>query len=222
MRDSLLGGAAALGMFAGLWTGAASAADLGGYRAPPEPAYDRAPLDIERWTGFYLGGAVGYGWGEGRSRGDLGSFKFDQDGAVGSIYAGYNWQFGRTVFGVETDIGTGDMSSSTNGITSDLNVMGSVRGRAGYLLTPSLLLYGTAGWAWANMDIGADGLGSKSQTFSGLQYGVGGEFRVTHNVALRLEYLHTDFDRESVDLGGAVNSFRPDFDTVRAGLSFKF
>jgi outer membrane immunogenic protein len=224
MKRSLLSGVAVASLLA--LAAPVSAADLGGYSRPPEPAYDRVPLDIERWTGFYLGAAAGYGFGDGRSRGDLGSFSFDQSGAVGSIYAGYNWQFGRAVMGVETDIGTGGMSSSTDiggaRVTTDLNAMGSFRGRAGFLMTPALLLYGTAGWAWQNMDIGVDGLGSQSQTFWGLQYGIGSELRIAHNVSLRLEYLRTDFDRETISHSGFVNSYRPDTDTVRAGVTFKF
>ncbi len=199
---------------------ALQAADLGG-RAPPPDYYDRPPLDIERWTGFYLGGALGHVTGTGRSNGDFGHYIYDQSGTIGSLYAGTNWQIGRAVLGVEADISTGSLQS--DGIVySELNAMGSFRGRAGVLLTPSLLLYGTAGLAWANMDFGIDGVTSESKTFWGYQVGVGTEFMVSRNVGLRLEYIHTDLGREHFVTSGFANAYRPEFDTVRAGVTFKF
>ncbi|MGD9802196.1 MAG: outer membrane protein [Hyphomicrobiaceae bacterium] len=201
-----------------------SAADLGGdpnpYPAPMPPPR----LELERWTGFYLGGALGYGWGQGEATDDFGSFSFDQSGLLGSIYAGYNWQFGRSVFGIEADVGTGDFGTSDDnvGLRSSLNAMGSMRARYGYLLTPALLIYGTGGVAWADMDFKVLGDSSQSETFFGYQYGGGAELAVSEHVALRLEYIYTNFDSERVIHSGTTNTYEPDFNTVRAGVSFKF
>ena len=38
---------------------------------------------------------------------------------------------------------------------ASLDYIGTVRGRAGYLVTPTLLLYGTAGLAYANANLSA-------------------------------------------------------------------
>ena len=205
--------------------GPVSAADLGG---DPNPYPPQMPprLEMERWTGFYLGGALGYGFGDGAASGDIGSFSFDQSGLLGSLYAGYNWQIGRSVLGVEADIGTGDFGASDgNGIgalRSDLNAIGSLRARYGYLLTPALLIYGTGGVAWADMDFKVLGDSSQSETFFGYQYGGGAELAVSEHVALRLEYIYTNFDSERVIHSGTTNTYEPDFNTVRAGVSFKF
>lgn len=204
----------------------AFAADLGGdpnpYPAPAPPPR----LEIERWTGFYLGGAAGYGWGEGKAGGDIGSFSFDQDGFLASIYAGYNWQIGRSVLGVEADIGTGDFGTSDSngigGLETSLNAIGSLRARYGYLLTPALLIYGTAGVAWADMDFKVVGDSTQSETLFGYQYGAGAELAVSDRVTLRLEYIYTDLDAERIVHAGSTNVYEPDFNTVRAGLSFKF
>lgn len=77
-------------------------------------------------------------------------------GFSGGGQIGYNWQVtDRVVVGVETDFqgvagGGGNWSSvwagapANHGATS----VGSVRGRAGYLVTPNLQVYGTGGMAY--------------------------------------------------------------------------
>ncbi len=206
-----------------------AAADLGG--APARPPRDYSPPYQDRsigpWNGFYLGGTLGYGWGDGKATGDVGTFLFNQEGAMGTIFAGYNWQVGRGVFGLEADVGTGQLSARTatafGTLEHDLNVMGSFRGRAGLLVTPALLLYGTAGLAWANMDVGFANTGDhRSNTFFGYQVGGGAEYMMSNNVSLRLEYIFTDLEREKLTHSGQANAYEPDFHTVRAGLSFKF
>ena len=210
---------------------AANAADLGGARpvVPPQdfsPPFDRRPLHLERWTGFYLGGTLGYGFGSGRAGGQVGAFPLDLDGGLGTVLAGYNWQQQAIVLGVEADLGTGGLGTSTvtsfGVLQSELNAMGSMRARLGVLLTPTLMLYGTAGFAWANIDFRLQGGQSQSETFFGYQLGVGGEMMISDHVGLRLEYLHTDLGAERVLHNGQQNVYDPDFQTIRAGVTLKF
>jgi outer membrane immunogenic protein len=208
----------------------ATAADLGGGPARPprdfSPPYYAPQSNLERWTGFYVGGTLGYSFGDARVKGDVGNFPYEQDGLTGTVFAGYNWQIGRSVLGLEADVGTGSLGSSKatpfGTLETELSAMGSFRGRAGFLLTPALLLYGTAGFAWANMDIGYAGLTQRSETFFGYQLGLGSELQVSRSVGLRLEYIYTDLERERVSHSGQFNTYHPDFRTVRAGVSFKF
>lgn len=227
MATAKLKALGSLGLIVGVLVQPAAAADLGGERrgpgryAAPEPY-----LEIERWTGFYIGGTLGYGWGDGRTGGDIGAFPFEQSGTVGTIHAGYNWQLGSAVLGVEADLGTGDFGTSettaSGTLKSSLNATGSFRGRAGFLLSPALLLYGTAGLAWADMDFQLVGDKARSETFLGYQVGIGAELMVSSHLTLRLEALHSGFDAERIIHSGMSNTFEPDFNTVRAGVSFKF
>ena len=77
----------------------ASAADL-----IVESAYD--------WSGPYVGLQGGYGWGDTQPTFDDGIASelgdVDYEGFVGGIEAGYNWQSGNLVLGVEAD---GSLSS---------------------------------------------------------------------------------------------------------------
>lgn len=206
----------------------AFAADLGGGPVRPldhSPRQNYRPLDIERWTGLYFGGTLGYGFGATDVRGGSGAFDLDANGGVGTVFAGYNWQRERLVLGLEADVGFGSLDDRLGAglglVSSDLNVMGSLRARAGYLLTPAFMVYGTAGVAAADFDFRANGITS-SETLVGYQVGAGTELAITPNWAMRMEYIYTDFAPESINHAGLTNSYEPDFHTVRAGFSYKF
>jgi outer membrane immunogenic protein len=106
MKRMLIGIAAA----ASLLSTGAFAADLA---ARP---YSKAPVYVEpvyNWTGFYIGGNVGYSWGRSRDTATLtngaGTVLFtdtlshNMDGVVGGGQAGYNWQTSNWLWGLETD-----------------------------------------------------------------------------------------------------------------------
>jgi outer membrane immunogenic protein len=91
----------------------------------------------------------------------------DGGGFIGGGQAGYNWQFGSWVAGLETDIqgvlggksfeGTGVAINPVTAGTTDnttftasktLNYLGTLRGRFGFAVMPMLLAYSTAGFAY--------------------------------------------------------------------------
>jgi outer membrane immunogenic protein len=102
----LLTGIAAV---ASLLTSGAFAADLAPY-TKAAPVYV-AP--VYNWTGFYIGGNVGYSWGRSSDTATLtngvGTLLFtdiaahNMDGVVGGGQMGYNWQMSNWMFGLETD-----------------------------------------------------------------------------------------------------------------------
>ena len=65
-------------------------------RARPIPS--TRPLNAYSWAGPYLGGNVGYAWGS------VDNSPTKPSGFVGGVQAGYNWQHGTWVFGLEGDI----------------------------------------------------------------------------------------------------------------------
>ena len=90
-------------------------------------------------------------------------------GAVYGGQAGYNWQFGRAVTGLEIDFSAADIKGS-NGVTETIpfgggtftsslslservQYLGTARARLGWLPTDNVLLYGTAGLAWERLDL---------------------------------------------------------------------
>src|ERR1700712_2083999 len=86
----------ALALIAAGWTMSAQAADLGyGSRAPYTV---NQPLNAYSWAGPYLGGNLGYAWGT------VDNNLPKPSGFAGGVQAGYNWQQGAWVFGLEGDI----------------------------------------------------------------------------------------------------------------------
>lgn len=203
------------------------AADLGGTpRRPFDPRPVTPVLDIERWTGFYLGGTLGGSFGDSTIAGAFADTSFDTRGWAGTLLAGYNWHSGPLVFGIETDVGIGGVGGSitTGGLTYgvDQNIFGSFRGRLGILLTPALLAYATGGFAWSMADIGFRGLDQGRETLKGYQLGAGAEYRFERNWSMRLEYVYTDFGDVTLTHAGLTNRVETDYHTVRAGLTFRF
>jgi outer membrane immunogenic protein len=107
MKRILLGLATASSM---LVTGA-FAADL------PAKVYTKAPppvVEVYNWTGFYVGGNVGYSWGRSSDYSTLtngagtvlfaNSSAINLNGVVGGGQIGYNWQVQNWVWGFEADI----------------------------------------------------------------------------------------------------------------------
>jgi outer membrane immunogenic protein len=212
------------------------------------------------WSGFYAGAQVGYAWAGDQTRIDIPGFPFtfygpnqDASGAVGGAHAGYNFQTGLAVFGVEGDLewagiqGETRLSGSSGfpgySITSSLDVafQGSVRGRLGFALLDRMMVYGTAGLAFANVEntysatlppgniFGAPAGTSTSkfdETRWGWTVGAGLEYAIMSNWTARLEYRYTSYGaykNAAAFLAPASSSEHdPDFHTVRIGASYHF
>jgi outer membrane immunogenic protein len=222
-RSRRAGGArAAAILFATLFAQSAAAADLGrGPAVSAQPFEQHAAYGAYRWSGFHIGLTYGYasGWTDVDFAGS--AFDIDTTGGNGSIFAGYDWQIGNVIAGFEADIGTGTLGGSENAMSTELSSLGSIRGRLGYLVSPAFLVYATAGFAYADFDVSANS-DSQSETFTGYQIGGGSELRFSEPWSLRLEYVYTDLDPETLDHNGLANTYEPDFHTVRAGISYKF
>ena len=98
----------------------------------------------------------------GRNRSSPFSRRLQIKGAVVGAHAGYNWQSGRTVTGLEIDCSAADISGSSRAIrysghqtvdrTDRLKYLGTARGRLGWLPADHMLIYGTAGVAWERFE----------------------------------------------------------------------
>jgi outer membrane immunogenic protein len=220
-------------IFAGsivLASGAAGAADIQ-RPATAAPVYAPTPSYYD-WTGFYLGANGGFTGGDSHfdfQGADLGRNQFDTSGGQVGGTAGYNFQVGRIVFGLEGDLDWSDVSGSSSCGLSTLtcqtqnNWLGTARGRVGVAFD-RVLPYVTGGLAVG--DISANtGAGSASTTNAGWTVGGGLEYGFSKNWSAKMEYLHVDLG--SFDCGTACSPTPPvnvhaNEDLVRAGLNYRF
>jgi outer membrane immunogenic protein len=168
-------------------------------------------------------------------------------GVLGGAQVGYNYQFGKSyVIGAEADFqGTSMSSGGNNAATTyvsplgtgnlllplapagniglSLNWIGTVRGRAGYLVTPTLLFYGTGGFAYGGV---AGNVSGFSNTATGWTAGGGVEWMFASHWTAKLEYLYMDLNNSGVN--GAVTGYQlgsrnhPEINIVRAGVNYLF
>ena len=87
-----------------------------------------------------------------------------------------------------------------NAAQASLPYVGTLRGRAGYLVTPTLLLHTTAGFAYDGVD--AWGV---ANTRAGWTVGAGAEWMFAQNWSAKLEYLFADISGGGISGGWSGN-----------------
>lgn len=213
--------AATAGLLALLAAMPANAADAV-MEEPPIPAavpMEEPPLNT--WSGPYAGIGLGYAFA-GESRDEFDN-TIDTDGFLVNGFLGYNYQMGNVVVGAEADAGYNFSEGSNFGFTSESGWEGSLRGRLGYVVTPEILLYVTAGGAAKQLELSAPGGLSDENTMLGWTAGAGADVMLTDSVFGRVEYRYTDFGSETFSGGGGGSIDVDDRDhRVTFGLGMKF
>jgi outer membrane immunogenic protein len=216
---------------------AAFAADLPSMKSAPA-----APVISSDWTGFYAGVETGASintanWNTTAlavgAPVDVTSnlYRLNNSAFRLGALAGYNWQFNTWVLGVEGDF-AGDMgarktavglpgtiaylaatpSSDSIGLQSTFDF--ALRGRLGYLVAPSTLVFATGGVAFINAKYSANcagvnpntswcaapDAGSSSGIRTGWTVGGGAEQRLNDRWSLRAEYRYTGYGAQSYTL----------------------
>ena len=189
----------------------------------------------------------------------------DPDGWIGGGQIGFNWQWGKwLVLGAEADFQGSDIEGSDREETFDgfsavptnpnrfleaherMQWFGTARGRLGIAPWCRMLIYGTGGFAFGNIDYSAQtNFGNTffhgaaypvdfTETQTGWCAGGGIEYAISRHWTVRAEYLHYDLGDEDraggelirgvpQNLGFAVRyNFNTEGDMVRGALNFKF
>jgi outer membrane immunogenic protein len=229
---SLLAGFAASAIF----SGAAMAADISRpvYKAPPAGAL---PVTYD-WTGFYVGGHVGYGWAHNDWRDAFGlGLTNSSNGFLGGGQAGFNYQIGQFVLGAEGDFSwSGINGGSTAGLAvpppgasfnTDLNWISTLTGRAG-IAFDRWLVYGKGGVAWANSKFSTNNYTfpaavDVTDTRIGWTAGAGVEYAFAPAWSAKLEYNYLDFGDTNVSFApGISTNIDQQIHAVKLGINYKF
>lgn len=204
------------------------------------PSRFRGPVVMPfSWTGFYVGVNAGYAWSDADASssfscpvgvcrytnatnlaafGAAGSGDLAAEGFTGGVQAGYNWQSGSAVLGVELDYNAFNVNGSrsaggaipavlvgTFGTTAavDTDWLFTARARLGWTVSPNLLLYVTGGLAVTDARVSnsfadsvapiAAGASGRSDTLTGWTLGGGLEWAFDRNWSFKTEYLYVDF-----------------------------
>jgi outer membrane immunogenic protein len=176
---------------------------------PPVPLYD--------WTGFYIGGHFGYGWGDSRWTFQHDSFwniaqgetiDIGPDGWLGGGQIGFNYQVGHWLFGIE---GTFSGANITKTVVSPffpqfgdtertkIKSLYTVAGRIGAVWN-QFLFYGKGGWAGGEVELAARTTGAawtRSKSRSGWLVGAGVEYMLMPNIIFGVEYNYIDLGSET-------------------------
>jgi outer membrane immunogenic protein len=187
----------------------AQAADIYGGRGPYTV---QQPLNAYSWAGPYVGANLGYAWG------DVTNSITSPSGVLGGIQAGYNWQFGQWVVGVEGDIQGSGASDRFAGWKFSNPWFGTLRGRGGFAMN-NILIYGTGGLAFGSVRAEVLNL-TESHSVAGWTLGVGAEIGITQNWSAKAEYLYVNLNDSQFALTGLPNGYQ--FSVVRLGVNYKF
>ena len=204
----LVSGAVALAALG--WSVSAHAADMNyGARAPYTV---NQPLNSYSWAGPYLGVNLGYAWGSVQNN------PTKPSGFEGGVQAGYNWQSGPVVFGVEGDLQATGANETFAPWKFSNPWFGTVRGRVGYAFS-NIMFFGTGGLAFGELRGETFGL-SETHTRAGWTVGAGTEFGLTQNWSAKIEYLYVDLANSNFTITGTSNGYR--FGLLRAGVNYRF
>ena len=246
MKTLLLATAFTLGA-----TGYALAADLAEEVVIVDSAYD--------WSGVYVG--VFGGWAHNRTKAtDITGEEYggstpgateslSDDGFVGGVTAGYNFQSGSWVFGPEIELGwvSNDeviVEGNDDGLYTEYGFYGAVTGRIGYAVNRTLF-YGKGGVAFATIKSAGgefDGIGDEDdggkwgfdgdeagfgdKTRLGWTIGGGVEHALTDRWTIKAEYLFADFGSETYNnIDGDDDEpfkFEDKLHTIKFGLNYQF
>ena len=213
---------------AGLAGHSAFAADVPApvYKAPPPArAYD--------WSGPYVGGHLGYDWGRTRILDNvvLTEPGAPTNGAVGGLLAGYRWQSGMFVYGLEADIGAANLRGA--GLPVIVAVppnqyfvdwTSAFRGQFGFVILPNTLFFAAGGLALAGFTFQDGATGNKFGTvLPGWTIGAGIDHAFTPNFIGRIEYLYADYGNKTYEIApGDFYNAAFKAQTLRGALIWKF
>jgi len=224
----------------------ALAADMPVKARPLPPA-----VILFSWTGFYVGGQVG--WAQATDDASIENpgipfpppifipFQVEMEGIIGGGHVGFLWQYNNIVLGVEGSFDVSDLDKAfvvgvcplfCGDATTSIDHQASFRGILGWAID-RFLIYATGGVAFADITNTYDttafggGFASIGDWRTGWTIGGGLKYAFTNNWSIRGEYRFSDFgdfiDKSNVAFFPATNLNRHvEQHQAQLGVSYRF
>ena len=197
----------------------------------PDPAFAQG-VPIADWRGLYFGYHTGAALGLVDVGDPFGPSIFGDTvrtpGLLVGGQAGYNWQSGVTVYGLEADASWADMDGTNTcfafsglyvsfNCQTHIDALGTLTGRLGWLVPSDerTMLYAKGGLAWEYATIDATpngGFGLPGTGSSGVQWGwtlgAGAERALARGWSLKAEYDLLSFDGNDIAAAEACSRRR--------------
>jgi outer membrane immunogenic protein len=214
------------------------------------PAYTALPMVTANWTGFYVNGGIGYGlWAADTTTANrftglcdlCSSQRQGGKGYLGTVGAGYDWQFAPTwvagVFGdfdISSIKGTIQDQGPANAGEIKQTSAWAAGARAGWLVTPAMLTYVNGGYSssrFSGAQMLVEGSGAPQGTSQGITrngWFVGGGTETAFTLLgngwfWRNEYRYASYNTQTIAITGEDSiTFKPVVQTVTSQIVFKF
>jgi outer membrane immunogenic protein len=209
------------------------------------PEFQAPAAVLHNWSGFYAGVHIGSAWGT-STWFDINTLSnnvsYTTNGILGGVQAGWNYQSGVLVFGVEGDLAGTSARGSGNvplippvigTLTTNEHWVATITGRAGvandkslYYLKGGLALLGEEHRLAQFFGGGFATTQTVQNNRGGFVIGFGAEFAVWQNWTAKLEYNYMDFGKKTVVFPAlqALSGTTIDQQThvVKLGLNYLF
>jgi outer membrane immunogenic protein len=188
-----------------------------------------------------------------------GAVSLRYNGFLGGAQVGYNWQTGSWVYGLEADIDGSTAKSSaaavfaggggsvpiTTAYSRDLDSLATIRGRVGFTVAPTFLVYATGGLAVGHTNTGTSAVApadsppvesepttniTLSNIWGGWTAGGGVEWLFAPQWSVKAEYLYVDLGTHintltytyGANSSTLTSTFHDTSNVVRAGVNYHF
>jgi len=191
--------------------------------APPASTTITPPLSasISDWSGAYAGGAIGFAEGDisyNHISANASNGPWPFDGTQFGGFAGYNYQSGALVYGVELAFQAGKLEiPAFQNADQGFETILDAKARFGFAAR-KVLLVGIVGWSHGSY-YETSGANPGLAPYSGFAYGVGIDYRINDKWFVGVQYLSRDLMQNTPPAGWEVVSPVEDVQ-IRAGISF--
>lgn len=192
------------------------------------------------WNGPYIGLHAGYAAASAGVTADAVNFSVKESGFVGGLYAGFNFNLGGAIAGLEADFGGAALRGDTTVVVGGSNTKtelkadwnGRIRARLG-IPAERALIFIAGGWSTIGTKVNLTSIStpgqasSASATLGGWNIGGGIDYQLGSSFVVRGEYIYDSYSGHNY--GTSSNPFfvdrttgRLQSHTFRLGAALKF